>query len=81
MYILTAEDIRKTLPMKETIEAMKRAYASLSDGKAEVPLRTRLHIPPQDAVSLIMPAYVRAEGGDALAIKVDFTFGGRVYAA
>jgi len=70
MHILTAEDIRKTLPMKETIEAMKRAYASLSDGRAEVPLRTRLNVPPQDAVSLFMPAYVQAEGGDALAVKV-----------
>ncbi|MBN1451664.1 MAG: hypothetical protein JW963_11665, partial [Anaerolineales bacterium] len=70
MRILSAEDVRKTLPMKETIEAMKRAYASLSDGKAEVPLRTRLSVPPQDAVSLFMPAYVQAQGGDALAVKV-----------
>jgi ornithine cyclodeaminase len=70
MYILTAEDIRKTLPMRETVEAMKHAYASLSDGKAEVPLRTRLSVPPQQAVSLFMPAYVQAKEGDALAVKV-----------
>jgi len=70
MLILTAADVRKALPMKETINAMKRAYASLSDGKADVPLRTRLSVPPQDAVSLFMPAYVQSEDGDALAIKV-----------
>ena len=70
MLILTADDVRKALPMKDTIEVMKRAYASLSDGKADVPLRTRLSVPPQDAVSLFMPAYVQAEGGDALAVKV-----------
>ena len=70
MLILTADDVKKALPMKETIEAMKRAYASLSGGKAEVPLRTRLSVPPQEAVSLFMPAYVQAQGGDALAIKV-----------
>ena len=70
MLILTADDVKKALPMKETIEAMKRAYASLSEGKAEVPLRTRLSIPLQDAISLFMPAYVHAEGGDALAVKV-----------
>jgi alanine dehydrogenase len=70
MLILTADDVKKALPMKETIEAMKRAYASLSDGKAEVPLRTRLSVPPQEAVSLFMPAYVQAQGGDALAVKV-----------
>ena len=76
MLILTADEVRKALPMKDTIEAMKRAYASLSDGKAEVPLRTRLSVPPQDAVSLFMPAYVQAEGGDALAVKVVSLFPG-----
>jgi ornithine cyclodeaminase len=70
MLILTADDVRKALPMKDTIEAMKCAYASLSDGKADVPLRTRLSVPPQDAVSLFMPAYVQAEGDDALAVKI-----------
>lgn len=70
MLILTADDVQKALPMKDTIEVMKRAYASLSGGKADVPLRTRLSVPPQDAVSLFMPAYVQAEGGDALAVKV-----------
>lgn len=70
MLILNAEDVRKALPMRETIEAMKRAYASLSDGKADVPLRTRLNVPSQDAVSLFMPAYVQMEAGDALAVKV-----------
>ena len=70
MLILTADEVRKVLPMKETIEAMKRAYASLSDGRAEVPLRTRVSVPSQNAVSLFMPAYVQADGGDALAVKV-----------
>jgi ornithine cyclodeaminase len=70
MLILTANEVRKALPMDETIEAMKRAYAALSDGKADAPLRTRLRVPRQEAVSLFMPAYVQAEDGDALAIKV-----------
>jgi ornithine cyclodeaminase len=70
MLILTADDVRKALPMAEIIQAMKSAYVSLSDGKAEVPLRTRLSIPPQEAVSLFMPAYVQTEEGDALAVKV-----------
>ena len=70
MLILTAEDVRKALPMKETIEAMKKAYASLSDGKADVPLRMRLSVHSQDAVSLFMPAFVQTDEGDALAVKV-----------
>jgi ornithine cyclodeaminase/alanine dehydrogenase-like protein (mu-crystallin family) len=70
MLLLTAEDVRKALPMHEAIEAMKNAYASLSKGTAVVPLRTRLPIPNSEALSLFMPAYVHSQEGDALAIKV-----------
>src|SRR5512147_23073 len=70
MLLLTAEDVRKALPMHEAIDAMKSAYAALSDGRAVVPLRTRLSIPNSSALSLFMPAYVRSAQEQALAIKV-----------
>jgi len=70
MLLLTAEDVRKALPMNEAIETMKSAYASLSGGTAVVPLRTRLPIPNSEALSLFMPAFVSSPKGDALAIKV-----------
>jgi len=70
VLILNADEVSKALPMNETIEAMKRAYAALSDGRAEVPLRTRLSIPAHEGATLFMPAYVRAESSEALAIKV-----------
>ena len=70
MLLLTAEDVRKALPMNEAIEAMKNAYAALSDGTAVVPLRIRLPIPHSEALSLFMPAFVNSQEGDALAIKV-----------
>jgi ornithine cyclodeaminase len=70
MIILNAENVRKALPMAEVIQAMKQAYASLSDGKADVPLRTRLSLPSHEAVSLFMPAYVITEQAEALAVKV-----------
>src|SRR5512134_794109 len=70
MLLLTAEDVRKALPMNEAIEAMKNAYASLSNGTAAVPLRTRLPIPGSEALSLFMPAFVNSRDGNALAIKV-----------
>lgn len=70
MLILTADDVRKALPMKEAIQAMKDAYASLSSGTAAVPLRTRLPIPNSEALSLFMPAFVQSPDGNALAIKV-----------
>jgi len=70
MLILTADDVRKVLPMREAIEAMKKAYAALSAGAAMVPLRTRLPIPNSEALSLFMPAFVNSADGNALAIKV-----------
>jgi ornithine cyclodeaminase/alanine dehydrogenase-like protein (mu-crystallin family) len=70
MLLLTAEDIRKALPMREAIEAMKNAYASLSNGNAVVPLRARLPIPGSQAISLFMPAFVSSQEGAALAVKV-----------
>lgn len=70
MLILNADDVRKALPMDETIEAMKQAYASLSAGKADVPLRSHLSIAPHEAMSLFMPAYVQTEEAEALAVKV-----------
>jgi ornithine cyclodeaminase len=76
MLILTAEDVRQALPMNQAIVAMQRAYAALSEGRAQVPLRTRLPIPPHQAASLFMPAFVQDEHGDALAVKVVSLFPG-----
>ncbi len=70
MLILTSDEVRQALPMKETIEAMKSAYAALAEGHAEVPLRARVAIPPHNAVSLSMPAFLRTKDGEALAVKV-----------
>lgn len=70
MLILNADEIRKVLPMKDAIEAMRQAYTSLSDGKAEVPLRSRLPVPPYDGLTLFMPAFVNDKKSQALAVKV-----------
>ncbi|MDP1546896.1 MAG: hypothetical protein Q8L87_12825 [Anaerolineales bacterium] len=76
MLILNAQDVRKALPMRDVIEAMKQAYASLSNGQAEVPLRTRLPIPSHDGLAIFMPAYVHTAEADALAVKIVNIFPG-----
>lgn len=77
MKILTAQDIRQALPMKAAIKATKNAYAALSAGRAAIPLRTHLPIPPEDAASLFMPAYLQnPDEDDALAIKIVSLFPG-----
>jgi ornithine cyclodeaminase len=49
---------------------MKSAYSALSTGRAEVPLRLRLPIKPNDGLSILMPAFVDDEAGQALAVKI-----------
>jgi len=70
MLILNADEVRQVLPMNQTITAMKDAYASLSDGTAVAPLRTRIPIPSHNALSLFMPAYMKSDSGEALSVKV-----------
>lgn len=75
MKILNAQETRQALPMRETIAAMKSAYAALSSGRAEIPLRTALPIAPEEATSLFMPAFVENTAGEnALTIKIVHLF-------
>lgn len=70
--ILSAQDVRRALPMAEAIEGMKQAFAQLSTGQADVPLRGRVDVAPQQGTTLVMPAFL-AESGD-LAVKVVSVF-------
>lgn len=70
MLVLNADEVRYCLPMRETIEAMKQAYAALSAGKAVVPLRLRLPVERNGGLSLFMPAFVDGAEAQALAVKV-----------
>ena len=70
MLILNADDVRRALPMDQTIAAMKDAFASLSHGTAVVPLRTHLPISNHAAISLFMPVYMQTDTTEALAVKV-----------
>jgi ornithine cyclodeaminase/alanine dehydrogenase-like protein (mu-crystallin family) len=76
MLVLSSSDVQTALPMREAIEAMKGAFAALSDGRAQVPLRTRLSVPPFDGLTLLMPAFVEGQANNALAIKVVSLFPG-----
>lgn len=72
LRLFSAADVRAALPMSEAIAGMKQAFAQLSDGRADAPLRTHLGITPDDS-TLVMPAYV--PDNHALAIKIVSVFG------
>jgi ornithine cyclodeaminase len=73
MLILNAADVRLALPMTQAIAAMKSAFAALSTGQAEVPLRSRLSVAGRDGVTFCMPAFV-AGADEALTVKVVSVF-------
>lgn len=70
MIILSSAEVRQALPMVEVIQAMKAAYAALSNGQAELPLRIQLPVPTHEAVTLFMPVFLNDAHGEALAVKV-----------
>jgi alanine dehydrogenase len=72
VHILTREDVRKALPMSEAIAAVKKAFAQLSAGRANVPLRTSLDVPRHNGVTLFMPAYLPDDA--AMALKIVSVF-------
>jgi len=55
--ILSEEDIRRALPMKEAIEVMKEAFRELSAGRVKMPSRAHIDIPAHDGTALFMPSY------------------------
>ncbi len=57
LRILSAEDVRKALPMSQAIESMRRAFGQLSANEADLPLRTRLQT--DQGLLLFMPAFLR----------------------
>jgi ornithine cyclodeaminase len=58
--ILSAADVRSCIDMPAAIEAMRTAFAALSDGSAKVPLRLALET--THGVSLFMPAWLSRSG-------------------
>ncbi len=71
LLVLSAREVIDALSMAEAIGAMKYAFAQLSTGRAEAPVRTHIPIGSEDA-TLVMPAFL-ADSGD-LAVKVVSVF-------
>jgi ornithine cyclodeaminase len=59
---LSADDVRKALPMSAAIEAMRDAFAQLSRGQVTMPTRGCLRAPEHHGVDLIMPCHSTASG-------------------
>ena len=59
LRVLTGEEVRSAIDMKQAIAAMREAFGQLSAGRARVPVRLRLE---SRGVTLFMPAYLEKTG-------------------
>ena len=76
MLVLNSQDVRRALPMNDAIEAMKRAFAALTAGKAELAPRAHVSIRRHKGTTLVMPALVDDGAAQALTVKVASVFEG-----
>lgn len=72
LRLLSAEDIARALPMRDCVEAMKRAFADFTRGTAQVPQRTVMPLGHEaDAGTLLVkPSYVPEVGLGAKLVSV-----------
>ncbi len=68
LRILSAEDVRRALPMKEAIGAVKSGFLQLSTGEVKMPLRTAIEVSAHNGVTLFMPGLLVRD--DQMAIKI-----------
>jgi len=66
MRILNDHDIKAAVSMKEAIAAVREGFVALSEGKAQVPLRTSVQTP--DGTTFFMPAYTEKSAFSAVKV-------------
>lgn len=58
LRILSGQQIRQAVSMKEVIDAMQVAFVELSAGRAEMPIRSHISIEKPEGTALFMPSYM-----------------------
>ncbi|MFO7656879.1 MAG: hypothetical protein R6W78_07415 [Bacteroidales bacterium] len=61
MRIIKAGEIKQYYSMKQAIDAMERAFSSLSSGECYVPMRVVTRLPDTELLMLFKPAFVEKE--------------------
>jgi ornithine cyclodeaminase/alanine dehydrogenase-like protein (mu-crystallin family) len=57
LRFLSAAEVRRALPMKDAVAAMKSAFRELSENRVIVPLRAHVPMPEHQGGVLVMPVY------------------------
>jgi ornithine cyclodeaminase/alanine dehydrogenase-like protein (mu-crystallin family) len=73
LLYLSADVVRRALPMRDAIEAMREAFAQLVRGEATMPMRLQLNAPSESGATLIMPCHSIAQ--KLFSMKMVMVFG------
>ncbi len=57
--VLSGEQIREAVSMKDVIAAVERAFIELSTGYPEMPIRSHIRIAEPEGTALFMPSYMK----------------------
>jgi alanine dehydrogenase len=68
MLVLTREDVRAALSMRDAIDVLEQSFRELGAGEAVMPTRIAINVQAANGFVLAMPAYLRRTG--ALGLKV-----------
>ena len=74
MLLLSQNDVRQAISMREAIDSVETAYIQAYQGKANTPLRTQIDCPKAGGTMLFMPASM--EELEGIGIKVVSVFPG-----
>lgn len=66
--LLSKQDVKEVLDMKETIEILEKAFNNLATEQAVMPQRTPITTPDHGGLALFMPAYLK--GMSAIGAKI-----------
>jgi len=72
LLMLSADDVKKAVPMAEAISVIKNAFTQLSTGKTVTPLRVQLPVERHEGNTIFMPAYLSET--DTLGVKIVSVF-------
>jgi ornithine cyclodeaminase len=61
LLYLSAENVRRALPMTEAIAAMRDAFGQLSSGQVTLPLRQHIEAAPEHGAALVMTCHSAAQ--------------------
>lgn len=76
MLLLSEQDIRRSITMRDMIDAVKSAFVMMSEGRCDVPLRTVIDHKDGSSTFVFMPAY--APDMDTASVKVVDIFPGNI---